>query len=78
MLVDFNEGSDEVKTVLAGGATDAAGIKPGDRILAINGNKPSDDPNDPLFKQPAGTVLHLQVKRGEEVRLRDITLRDIL
>jgi hypothetical protein len=78
MLVDFNQDSDEVKTVFPGSPADAAGLKRGDRIVKINGKTPSNDPNDPLFTQPVGTVLHLEVKRGEILQLYEITLRDVL
>jgi C-terminal processing protease CtpA/Prc len=54
------------------------GLKAGDRIVAINGNKPSDDPNDPVFKLPIGTVLHLDVRRGETSQAYNITLRDVI
>jgi hypothetical protein len=78
MLVDFNQGSDEVKTVFPGSPAEVAGIKRGNRILTINGKKPSDDPNEPLFRQPIGTMLHLKVKRGDTSQTYDITLRDVL
>ena len=78
MLVDYNHDSDEIKTVFPGSPAEAAGLRQGDRILTINGTKPSDDPNDPLFKQPVGTVLHLQVQRGEISQTYDVTLRDVL
>ena len=78
MIVDYNHGSDEIKTVFAGSPAEAAGLRQGDRILTINGDKPSDDPSDPLFKQPVGTVLHLQVQRGDISQACDLTLRDIL
>jgi hypothetical protein len=78
MIVDYNHGSDEIKTVFPGSPAEAAGLRQGDHILTINGAKPSDDPNDPLFKQPVGTVLHLQVRRGEISQAYDVTLRDVL
>ena len=78
MLVDYNHDSDEVKTVFPGGPADAAGLIQGDRILTINGTKPAEDPNDPLFRQPVGTVLHLQVQRGQLSQPYDIKLRDLL
>jgi hypothetical protein len=78
MIVDYNQGSDEVKTVFPGSPAEAVGLKAGDRIVAINGNKPSDDPNDPVFKLPIGTVLHLDVRRGETSQAYNITLRDVI
>ncbi len=78
MLVDYNEGSDEVKTVFPGSPAEAAGLKVGDRIVGINGNKPSDDPNDPIFMQPIGTVLHLQVQRNDTSQSYEVKLRDVL
>ena len=78
MIVDYNHGSDEIKTVFAGSPAEVAGLKQGDRILTIDGANPSDDPNDPLFKQPVGTVLHLQVRRGAVSRTYDLTLRNVL
>lgn len=78
MLVDYNHDSDEIKTVFPGGPAEAAGLRQGDRILTVNGTKPADDPNDPLFKQPVGTVLHLQVQRGEMSQAYDVVLRDLL
>jgi hypothetical protein len=78
MIVDYSHGSDEIKTVFPGSPAEAAGLKLGDHILTIDGAKPSDDPNDPLFKQPVGTVLHLQVRRGDVSRTYDVTLRNML
>ena len=78
VLVDFNHDSDEVKTALPGSPAAVAGLMQGDRILTINGAKPSDDPNEPLFRQPVGTVLHLQVQRRVNSRNYDVRLRDLL
>ncbi len=78
MLVDYNHDSDEIKTVFPGGPADAAGLRQGDRILTINGTKPVEDPNDPLFRQPVSTILHLQVQRGQLSQPYDIKLRDLL
>lgn len=78
VLVDYNHESDEVKTVFPGSPAEIAGLKQGDRILTIDGARPSGDPNEPLFRQPAGTVLHLRVLRGTETLVYDITLHDLL
>ncbi len=78
VLVDYNHGSDEVKTILPGSPAEVAGLQQGDRILTLNGAKPSDDPNEPLFRQPVGTVLHLQVQRGTDSQTYNVTLRDLL
>ena len=78
LLVDFNHDSDEVKTVLPDSPAAVAGFLQGDRILTINGAKPSDDPDEPLFRKPVGTVLHLQVQRGAGVQNYDVSLRDLL
>lgn len=78
VLVDFNHDSNEVKTVFPGSPAEDAGLMQGDRILTINGVKSSDDPNEPLFRQPVGTVIHLQVQRGTDLRNYDIRLRDLL
>ena len=78
VLVDFNHGADEIKTVLPKSPAEIAGLMPGDRILSINGAKPSDDPNEPLFRQPAGTTIHLQVQRGAVSRDYEIRLKNLL
>lgn len=78
MLVDYNHDSDEIKTIFPNSPAESTGLRPGDRILTINGAKPSDDPNEPLFNQPAGTVLHLQVQRGATSQTYNVTLRDVL
>ncbi|MBB5060937.1 C-terminal processing protease CtpA/Prc [Granulicella aggregans] len=78
MLVDYDHESDEIKTVSPGSPAEAAGLRQGDRILTINGTKPADEPDNPLFKQPVGTILHLQVKRGESSQVYDVKLRDLL
>jgi C-terminal processing protease CtpA/Prc len=56
----------------------AAGLKRGDLITAIDGNKPADVANDPAFTQPIGSVVRLTVRRGGLERTYDVTLRDVL
>ena len=73
-------------TVLPGGSGEAAGLKVGDLITGIgkpgNGGQdpppPGDDPDEPAFLQPVGTVVHLTIKRGDEVQRIDVKLRDVL
>jgi len=78
LILDPVDGVDNVMTVLAGSPGEASGLKPGDSITAINGQAPSDDPNDPLFSQPIGTVLHLAVRRDGALHVHDVTLKDVL
>jgi hypothetical protein len=78
LILDFVDGVDNVMTVLPGGRCEAFGLKVGDRITAINGKPPSDDPNDPIFCQPIGTVLHITVRRNGTLHIYDVALRDML
>jgi N-acyl-D-aspartate/D-glutamate deacylase len=78
LILDFVDGVDTVMTVLPGSPGEAAGLKPHDKITAINGQPPADDPNDPIFVQPAGTVLHITVRRDGALHVYDVTLRDVL
>jgi Aspartyl protease/PDZ domain len=78
LIVDFDNGEDNVMTVLPGSPGEAAGLKQADQITSINGKPPEDDPNDPAFTQPVGTVLHLTVSRDGIVRTYDVTLKDVL
>jgi hypothetical protein len=78
LILDPVDGVDRVMTVLAGSPGEASGIEQGDSITSINGQPPSDDPNDPVFTQPIGAVLHLTVRRNGNVRVYDVTLNDVL
>ena len=78
LILDPVGGVDTIMTVLAGSPGEASGLKPGDRITGINGHTPADDPNDPVFNQPAGTILHLTVSRDGTERVYDVTLKDVL
>jgi hypothetical protein len=77
-LYDGQEDGDQIKTVFPGGAADAAGLKAGDLITAINGAKPADDPDDPAFNQPVGTVVRLDVRRNGVQHAYELTLQDVL
>jgi hypothetical protein len=63
-----------VKSVLAGGPADKAGLKPGDRIETAKGKsltKP-EDLLEAVKKLPEGSSLKLSIKRGEDTK--DITV----
>jgi hypothetical protein len=78
LILDPVSGVYNVMTVLTGSPGEASGLKPGDRITRINGQAPSDDPNDPVFNEPVGTILHLTVSRNGTERVYDVTLKDVL
>jgi len=78
LILDPADGVDHVMTVLAGSSGEISGLKPGDTITSINGKSPSDDPNDPAFDQPVGTVVHLTVNRNGVLSAYDVPLKDVL
>lgn len=63
-----------VKSVLAGGPADKAGLKPGDRIETAKGKtlRKPDDLLEAVKKLPEGATLKLSVKRGDDTQ--DITV----
>jgi len=78
IVIDPVDQGEKVMTVLPGSPAEAAGLAVGDVITKIDGHAPSDDLDDPVFLQPVGTVVKLVVKRGDEERQVDVTLRDML
>jgi hypothetical protein len=78
IVIDPVDQGEKVMTVLPGSPAEAAGLAVGDVITKIDGHAPSDDLDDPAFLQPVGTVVKLVVKRGDEERQVDVTLRDML
>ena len=78
IVIDPMEQGQKVMTVLPGSPGAIAGLAVGDIITGIDGQPPGDDSEEPAFLQPVGTVLHLTVKHGEEVRKLDVKLKDVL
>ena len=72
-MIDPMEQGQKVMTILPGSAGEAAGLAVDDIITMIDSHPPSDEPVDPAFLQPVGTVVYLTVKRGDEVRNIDLT-----
>jgi len=72
----------EVMDVIAAGPAAAAGLKVGDRILAIDG-RPVSQLSLPAIRQqfksdPPGTKLRLAVRSGEQKREAELVLKDIV
>ncbi len=64
-----------VRTVVAGGPADAAGLQPGDLVLSFDGERP-DDPTDLAFRilhAEVGADVALEILRGD--RRRTLTVR---
>ena len=78
LILDPVDGVDSVKTVLPGSPGEVSGLKAGDRITGIDSQTPADDPNDPVFNRPTGTVLHLTVHRNGTEHVYSVTLEDVL
>ena len=72
----------EVIDVVPGGPGAAAGIKVGDRILAIDGRDPEKLPLPEARREfrtrPAGTTLRLTVRTDGGTRKVDLTLKDLV
>jgi predicted aspartyl protease len=69
---------EQVMTVLPGSPGEAAGVRVGDTVMAIDSRTPSDTSQEPAFLQAAGTTVHLTLKRGQDVREVDVVLKDLL
>lgn len=79
---NLGDGAFDVVDVVAGAPADAAGLKPGDRIVSANGKKAGAELTLPdlrlLKKAPAGTNLILEVMRGAQRLTINITLEDLV
>jgi len=78
---------DLVAYVIAGTPAARAGLQDGDDLLEMGDLRTDTHPpriSDLLFaigamsRQPAGTVLHLRVRRGHDLLALDVTLKDML
>ena len=78
IVVDPSDKGEKVMTVLPGSPGEAAGLTVDDLITKIDGHAPSDDLDDPAFLRPAGTVVHVTVKHGDQERQVEVTLKEIL
>jgi len=79
MLTDDSAGGASVQAILPGSGADRAGMKPGDRIVAINGTEQSDDVTvtQTLRGMYPGDVVRLTVIRdGTTVEL-DARMREL-
>jgi hypothetical protein len=75
-------GAFEVVDVVAGGPAADAGLRVGDRVVAVDG-KPTRDLSLPALRarlksDAPGTQIHLRVQSGESVRETTLTLRDLV
>ena len=81
IVVDSIQQDQKVMNVLPGSPAQIAGVAIGDIIVKIDGRAPNDNPlqrDDPAFLQPAGTVVHLTIQRGNKFHKIEVTLRDVL
>jgi len=82
MWLNQPEKAFEVMDVIAGGPAAVAGIKVGDKILAIDG-RGADQLSLPAVRgqfksQPPGTRLQLTIQSGGEKRDVDLVLKDLV
>ncbi|HEY2469062.1 MAG TPA: aspartyl protease family protein [Terracidiphilus sp.] len=78
IVVDPQDEGTKVMTVLAAGVGEAAGLQVGDVITKIDGKKLEDTQDESAFARAPGTVLHLTIKRGENIKEIAVTLKDVL
>jgi membrane-associated protease RseP (regulator of RpoE activity) len=82
MWLNESEGVFEVMDVTAGGPSATAGLKPGDKILAIDGHPVSQlslpAVREQFKSEPAGTKMRLTVETGGQEQEIDLILRDLV
>jgi len=81
MTINPNAPEALVSDVVPGGPAAQAGIHVGDVIEALNSHVLLNDAFSPqfsLFRQPAGTRLHLQVRSGHSIHTVTLVLRDLI
>jgi len=80
--VNLGDGAFDVVDVITQSPAEAAGLKRGDRIVAVNGKRAVTDISLPdlrlLKKAPAGTNLILEVLRGGQRLTINILLKDLV
>ncbi len=75
------EGAARIEDLYADSPATEAGLRRGDEVIRIDGQRPSDlgvDAFRALLQGPPGTVLQLEVQRGTSVRSVELTLRRLL
>jgi hypothetical protein len=77
LVLDADPDNLTIKTVIPGSPATTAGLMEEDVITQIDSSVPTDDSIQTAFVQPAGTVLHLTVRRGKETHTVSVTLKDI-
>ena len=82
MWLNQSEGVFEVMDVTAGGPSATAGLKPGDKIVAIDGHPVSQlslpAVREQFKSEPAGTKMRLTVETGGQEQEIDLILRDLV
>jgi len=82
MWLNLSQGAFRVMDVTAGGPAAEAGIKVGDKVLAVDGRTPAELSlpalRTKLKSDPPGTIVRLRVESGGQGRDVVLTLRDLI